>query len=91
MLLEQFKERVLQRFDNQFGLSGLQSKPLSYANITDDEYDKVKLFVSNLIDEFEKAIPEKREKVNGYYDDVDNIRLDQGINACREEIINNLK
>lgn len=36
---------ILAEFDNKFGLSGLQSRPLEYASLSEDKYDEVRAFL----------------------------------------------
>jgi len=44
------KEKLLESFENEFGLSGLFSNPVEWTDIKNDEYDRVKQFLSKAID-----------------------------------------
>lgn len=84
------KEKIIESFENKFGLRGLQSKPLEYASITKDEYDRVKGFLSSSLDsylaEVMKCLPEKM-KCDHFFAGCSC----EGFNSCRYQFLENLR
>lgn len=91
--MNEFKERKLAEFDNNFVDWNRCSQINENKNIND-----IKQFISDLIDEMVGAIPEKKELPKNIRIDegfpIDLIKAfcveDQGFNKCRETLINNL-
>lgn len=88
--LKQFKEKKLDEFEKKF--CNNHQKPIRFLrSVFYDEQDgaeQIEQFISDLIDEVEKAIPPEHIKVEEF--DNDSELMSIGHNSCRKDLITNL-